>query len=375
MKLFFTAGSFYPAQIGGPDNVMYWQAKALVKRGHAVFVATTDDGVGDRVPLNRWINTDYGKAFYAKTAIHYLPLRLFFASLGPLLRCDILHLSAIYYPISWLLAPVAILLGKKVVWTPHGELDPDAMIYSTGRKKNVLGFVRLFKKRILFQSTCDAERGYIRNQLGNDARIVQLPCFVEVVPTRPQTTPTDYWLFVGRIHPKKAVERLIKALPLVIPKKQLKIVGDYNNEYGREMMALADKLGCRDQIEFLGHKRDAEKEQLLANAYCLIMPSHTENFGIVVTEALNQGTPVIASKGTPWQLLSDRRAGIWASNEVEPLADALTQMAQLPPETYAEYRENALRVVDEFDVERNIQKWETVYRQYYSGQQPLPYSV
>jgi len=73
--------------------------------------------------------------------------------------------------------------------------------------------------------------------------------------------------------------------------------------------------------------------------------------------------------------LSDRRAGIWASNEVEPLADALTQMAQLPPETYAEYRENALRVVDEFDVERNIQKWETVYRQYYSGQQPLPYSV
>ncbi len=374
MKLFFTAGSFYPAQIGGPDNVMYWQAKALVKRGHEVFVATTDDGVGDRVSLNRWLDTDYGKAFYAKTAIHYLPLRLFFASLGPLLRCDILHLSAIYYPISWLLAPVAILLGKKVVWTPHGELDPDAMIYSTGRKKAVLGFVRLFKKRILFQSTCDAETGYIRNQLGYDTRIVQLPCFVEVVPKQVRS-PQNHWLFVGRIHPKKAIERLIKALPLVTPKKQLKIVGDYDNEYGREMMALADTLGCREQIEFVGHKRDTEKYQLMADAYCLIMPSHTENFGIVVTEALTQGTPVIASRGTPWQILSDRWAGIWASNEVDPLAEAMTQLANLSPETYAQYRANALEVVKEFDVERNIQKWETVYRQFYAGKQLLSYSV
>lgn len=374
MKLFFTAGSFYPAQIGGPDNVMYWQAKALVKRGHEVYVATTDDGVGDRVPLNRWVDTDYGKAFYAKTAIHYLPLRLFFASLGPLLRCDILHLSAIYYPISWLLAPVAILLGKKVVWTPHGELDPDAMIYSTGRKKAVLRFVRLFKKRILFQSTCDAETGYIHDQLGQDTRIVQLPCFVEVVLKQVRSAE-NHWLFVGRIHPKKAIERLIKALPLVTPKKQLKVVGDYDNEYGQEMMALADTMGCREQIEFVGHKRDTEKYQLMANAYCLIMPSHTENFGIVVTEALTQGTPVIASRGTPWQILSDRRAGIWASNEVEPLAEAMTQLANLSAETYAQYRENALRAVDEFDVERNIQKWETVYSQFYAGKQPLAHSV
>lgn len=378
MKLFFTAGSFYPAQIGGPDNVMYWQAKALAKRGHEVYVGTTDDGVGDRVALNRWLDTDYGKAYYAKTAIHYAPIRLFLASLRPLLRCDVLHLSAIYYPISWMLAPLAVLLGKKVVWTPHGELDPDAMIYSTARKKMVLRFVRLFRRSILFQSTCDAETGYIQNQIGRDVRIVQLPCFVEKVAKQPRTVTTDaesYWLFVGRIHPKKAIERLIKALPLVASTKRLKIVGDYTNDYGREMMALADELGCRTQIDFLGHKRDTEKYQLMADAYCLVMPSHTENFGIVVTEALTQGTPVIASKGTPWQILSDRRAGVWSSNEVEPLAEAMTQMANLAPETYAEYRANALRVVDEFDVEQNIQKWEAVYRAFFAEKQPLPFEV
>lgn len=374
MKLFFTAGSFYPAQIGGPDNVMYWQAKALVRWGHDVSVATTDDGVGDRVPLNRWISTDYGKAYYAKTAIHYAPFRLFLASLKPLLRCDVLHLSAIFYPISWMLAPVALLLGKKVVWTPHGELDPDVLIYSTARKKMVLRLVRLFKKRILFQSTCDAETSYIRTQLGADTRIVQLPCFVELVPKQPRVAE-NYWLFVGRIHPKKAVERLIEALPKVPTTRKLVIVGDYDNDYGRELMALAERLKCREQVEFVGHKRDAEKYQLMANAYCLIMPSHTENFGIVVTEALTQGTPVIASKGTPWQILSDRRAGIWSANEVEPLAEALTQMATLAPEVYAQYRTNALEVVKEFDVERNIQKWETVYRAFLAGEMPLPFQV
>ncbi len=369
IHIFFTAGSFYPAQIGGPDNVMYWQARALVRRGHTISVATTDDGVGDRVLLNRWLDTDYGRAYYAKTAIHYAPIRLWLASLQPLWQCDILHLSAMYYPISWMLAPLALLLGKKVVWTPHGELDPDAMIYSTGRKKAVLSFIRLFKKRILFQSTCDAETGYIRAQLGVDTNIVQLSCFVEVVPKQPRTL-TDaqsYWLFVGRIHPKKALERLINALPLVTDGRRLKVVGDYDNDYGREMMALAEQLGCRDRIDFVGHKRDAEKYGLMANAFCLVMPSHTENFGIVVTEALTQGTPVIASTGTPWQLLSERKAGVWASNDVEPLAEAMNQLARLSPDAYAQYRANAVRVVDEFDVERNIQKWELVYHEFLSG--------
>lgn len=370
MKLFFPIGSFYPAQIGGPDNIMYWHAKALVQRGHQVWVATTDDGIGDEVAKDRWLNTDYGRVIYVKTAIHYAPLKLLLASLKPLWQCDIVHLSVLYFPISWLLAPLALLLGKKIVWTPHGELDPEAMIYSRGRKEVVIRLIRLMSRRVVFHSTCDAETGYIHNQFGADARVVQLPYFMELTP-RLNRLPGDYWLYVGRIHPKKAIERLIEALPLVRQKKRLKIIGDYHNDYGQQLMALADRLGCRDQIDFLGHKRGQEKYQLMADAYCMVMPSHTENFGIVVTEALTQGTPVIASLGTPWKILSDRQAGFWSSNEVAPLAETLSQMASLDPQTYERYRANALRLVDEFAIDKNIQRWESIYQQLLNRQVPV----
>ncbi|GAB3508321.1 glycosyltransferase [Spirosoma knui] len=362
MTIFLPIGSFYPAQIGGPDNIMYWHAKALVQRGHQVWVATTDDGVGPEVVKDRWLTMDCGQVRYVKTAIHYAPLKLLIASLLPLFRCDVVHLSTMFYPISWLLAPLALLLGKKVVWTPHGELDPDVLIYSTGRKKVVLTLIRWMSKRVVFHSTCDAETTYIQNQFGSGVRIVQLPYFMELTPKLTRT-PGDYWLYVGRIHPKKAIERLIEALPLVKVKKRLKIIGDYNNDYGKQLIELAERKGLSSQIDFLGHKRGTEKYQLMADAYCMVMPSHTENFGIVVTEALTQGTPVIASFGTPWKVLSERKAGFWSSNEVEPLAQTLNAMADLDAETYAIYRANAVELVEDYEIVKNIHKWETIYQQ------------
>lgn len=361
LKLFFPIGSFYPAQIGGPDNIMYWHAKALHQRGHTVWVATTDDGIGPDVPLDRWLDRDCGRVIYVKTAVHYAPRKLLLRSLGPLWNCDVVHFSAIFYPISWLLAPLAILLGKKIVWTPHGELDPDALIYSPARKRPILRLVRLFQKRVLFHSTCDAETEYVKTSFGADTRIVQLPYFMEL-PAQLPRTPGNFWLYVGRIHPKKAIERLIEALPLVRVKKALKIVGDDNSDYGRGLHELANRLNLNEQVEFVGHKRGDEKYQLMADADCLIMPSHTENFGIVVTEALTQQTPAIASTGTPWQILHDRNVGDWVDNTPAAIAQAMNRIADLSPADYEILRQNAGKLVrEEFDIAPNIHRWETVY--------------
>lgn len=362
MRIFLPIGSFYPAQIGGPDNIMYWHAKALKQRGHEVWVTTTNDGIGPDTPLDTWLDTDYGRVIYVKTAVHYAPIGLVLASLRPLFRCDVIHLSAIFYPISWILAPLAILLGKKLIWTSHGEFDPDALIYSTGRKKKVLAWIRMFRKKIVFHATCDAETEYTKQQMGSDARIIQVPYFMEL-PEKCTRTPENYYLYVGRIHPKKAIEKLIEALAIAKQPRPLKIIGDYHNEYGEELMALTKRLGLAHQITFVGHKRGQEKYQLLANAYCMIMPSHTENFGIVVTEALTQGTPVIASLGTPWQILPQRKAGLWVANDPQTLAQALDQLSSLSPAAYDEYRTNAETLVHtEFDISRNIHQWEDIYQ-------------
>ena len=63
-------------------------------------------------------------------------------------------------------------------------------------------------------------------------------------------------------------------------------------------------------MSFIGNVLERRKSSLLRGK-CLVMPSHTENFGIVAVEAMAQGTPVIASKNTPWEIIEKRKAGFW----------------------------------------------------------------
>jgi glycosyltransferase involved in cell wall biosynthesis len=367
MTIFQPIGSFFPAAIGGPDVIMYWHAKALTSAGVEVWTATTDDGIPPDVPRNRWLKTDCGEVNYVRTRVHYAPARLLATAMGPLRRADVVHLNAVFYPSSWLLAPVALALGKPVVWTTHGELDPDALVYSAGRKQKVLGLIRRFSSQIVFHTTCAAETGYVREQFGPEARVFEVPYFTELPELLPRTD-TRTLLYVGRIHPKKAIENLIDAVALSdvfkTQKWRLVIVGNADNEYGQGLRAQAERLGLTEKVVFAGHKKEGEKYQLMADAHAMVMPSHTENFGIVVTEALSQGTPVIASTGTPWEILETRQAGIWSDNAPEVLRTNLDRLLTLPAAAYAALRQRARALVEtEFDIGPNIHRWTNFYEE------------
>ena len=126
---------------------------------------------------------------------------------------------------------------------------------------------------------------------------------------------------------------------------------------------LVSDLNLSNKIIFLGHIGSEGKQMLYANAYFTFMPSHTENFGNVVIESLAQGTPVVASKGTPWQILRDRKAGFWVENEVSSLASVINKIIDLNIEEYNALRENARQLAyEEFNIDSNIEKWITTYQ-------------
>jgi glycosyltransferase involved in cell wall biosynthesis len=122
-------------------------------------------------------------------------------------------------------------------------------------------------------------------------------------------------------------------------------------------------LKVTEKIEFVGQVEGDEKQKLLADAFWTIMPSHTENFGLVVLESLAQNTPVIASKGAPWEVLETEKLGFWVENSPEKLSDALRRILTMDAAEYEDYRNRGRAfVIENFDIKQNIRKWTDTYR-------------
>jgi glycosyltransferase involved in cell wall biosynthesis len=93
--------------------------------------------------------------------------------------------------------------------------------------------------------------------------------------------------------------------------------------YRKDIERMVKDLGLEDSVVITGEVSGEEKDCLLANADVFVLPSYSENFGIVVAEAMAWGRPVIASTGTPWKEIADVGAGWWVEQEEEALAQAL----------------------------------------------------
>ncbi|PPK87526.1 glycosyltransferase involved in cell wall biosynthesis [Neolewinella xylanilytica] len=369
LTILFPTGSFYPAQTGGPDNTVYWITKALTRRGHQPIIASTDRGQALPMPRGQWLDTDYGRVIYTRNPIHYLPLGVIRRAMKRIREADVLHLSMITYPASFLMAVInSKFYRKPMLWSSRGDLDPPMLLRSPQKKKAVISLINKFvdKDLLWFHSTCDAETEYIRNNFGADSKVIQIPNYMEL-PKRIETSKEKYFMFIGRIDPKKAIENLIEALgrskPFLASEFTLKIVGDYYNDYGRMLVDKVESMGLSQKIRFLGHRDGREKEELLAAAWFTFMPSHTENFGIVVMEGLAQGTPAVASTGTPWKILEEHHAGYWIPNDPESLETVIDRILALPAEELSQMNENAYRLArEEFSIHANVSEWEEAYQ-------------
>lgn len=367
MKIFFPLQVFYPSQAGGPANSIYWLTKNLVRKHFKPIIVSTDIGIEENFPRNKWLENEAGKVIYIKTFVPYFPLYQTFISLKTFHKADLIQLSSVFFPTAFITAFAARIFNKKLIWSARGELDTEALKISPFRKRPILWAIKKFIGNYpYFHSTCDEETIYIKNVFGNEAKIIQIPNFIEI-PEKIERTSQNYLLYIGRLHPKKAIDNLLKALSLSEKFKSssftLKIAGKGTSEYENFLRQLVSILNLEDRIEFLGQVEGNVKQKLYADAFWTIFPSHTENFGNIVLESLAQNTPVIASKGTPWQILEHEKIGFWIENAPESLADAIDKIFEMPPEIYETYRQNSREfVLQKFDISKNIKKWCEFYK-------------
>ena len=108
---------------------------------------------------------------------------------------------------------------------------------------------------------------------------------------------------------------------LQLPDSELVVMGDGPQAYRESLQRLAGQIG--GNITFTCFLSGQEKYDTLASLDVFCAPSHQENFGMSIAEALRCGTPVLASRHTPWQCLNDLHCGSWQGNSSAELAEGL----------------------------------------------------
>jgi glycosyltransferase involved in cell wall biosynthesis len=133
-------------------------------------------------------------------------------------------------------------------------------------------------------------------------------------------------LFVGRIHPIKALAVLVAAWEAVRPSGwRMKLVGPDEGGHQIELEKQVRQAGLEEDFEFVGPMDRAGVQEAYQCADLFILPSHAENFGFVVGEALGFGLPVIASQGVPWEILAKKGAGWWVEGTAKGIGKALRE--------------------------------------------------
>lgn len=367
MKLLIPAWSFYPSQEGGPSNALYWLASGLARAGYEVRVVATNRCLNSKAIVeNTWIRLNGFDVIYADVELYHTTLA------NEIKKCDVVIANGVCTLSGFIFKIRVLCQGKKLILSPRGELLSPA-IYHKGTvygvlKKCMFYLMRLaYGQRVLYHATSEEEYRSIKSTMGKKARIVLIPNYM-ILPERVEDGYNvylpQYFLYVGRINQIKNLDILIDALSkskfFTNSDLKLLIAGEKKGDYYNALVDKVEKMNLSNKVCFLGMVEGKEKDRLFAKAKCLFLLSKSENFGNVIIEALSQGTPVIASKGTPWQRLEETNAGFWINAESDIVATRIDELLSMSVSEYVQMRNSAYMLSREFDIYSNIGVWKSI---------------
>jgi len=343
MDILHISPTYYPATYwGGPIFSVYALNNALAAiSGVSLAVVSTDSAGPQR---HQRLENPASEAHFPGQTVHFfrrvagvsVSLSLLACLPGFIRRADVVHLTAAY---SFPTVPTLLLcriLRKPLVWSPRGAIL-DASQWQGSRRPwlkslwNKACNLLARPGRVRLHTTSEGERVASQRAISR-AQAFVLPNGVAV----PNGLPTRVWqpngvlrlIYLGRLSPKKGLENLIQAMALLKGQAiNLTVYGTGEPAYMATLVSLARQVGLLDQqVVFRGHVDGQAKQQAFCEADLCVVPSHTENFCMVVAEALAHGVPVIASTGTPWAELEPQQCGCWVDNAPSSLVAAIQSM-------------------------------------------------
>lgn len=226
--------------------------------------------------------------------------------------CAVIHIHGLWQYPQYIAAKLAIKYNKPFIISPHGMLEPWVMeaknigILKSLKKKIYLKLIALplFRKAIVIHAVTELEKNNLQKFFPEN-EIVVIPNAINLEEIDEylknlNIKPENYILFIGRLHPIKGVELLVKAFNKVSKKFKnwkLKIVGpEKDKKYVKYLKELAKD---NKNIEFLGEIWNPKKKyDLIANAWVSVFPSYSEVVGMVNLESAASYTPTITTYQT-----------------------------------------------------------------------------
>ena len=285
---------------------------------------------------------------------------------------NVVHFHGLWQRNYPALAAKAKAASVPVVVSPHGMLEPWALNHKKWKK---LPYFHFIEKRWVSRANCvlataEPEGARLRELLPT-TRIESIPLGLtgDARPDYAAARAALGWrddervlLYLSRIHEKKGLDLLISALAATEkePKTRLIIVGpEEQPAFAQRCRQLAERHAMRlPRIDWLGPVWGDERFRFFQGADLFCLPTHSENFGLVVLESLQVGTPVLTTTGTPWGALA-APGGYIAEPREDSLQQQLTRFFNAPALT-ADQRQSIA------DSTRAIYNWDSLGRRYES---------
>lgn len=246
------------------------------------------------------------------------------------IKPDIVHVNCCWMPQSAFTQKWAQKLGYKVILSPHGMLEPWIISRHYWTKK--VPALLLYQKAAVVNADCihataeSEKENLLKLGYNNRIEVVANGIDVDSIVMKDNWERKKNILFLSRVHVKKGIEFLLEAVAMIKEKLDgytINIAGEGESEYILSLKNKAKELGIGDIVNFCGGVYGEKKWELFREADVFILPTYSENFGIVVGEALACGTPVITTKGTPWEELNTEHCGWWTEIGTEATKEAL----------------------------------------------------
>ena len=334
---------------GGPTTCTYTLLKGLQEQGVSADLLTFDaednDEIISRESFMKILTPPKNPRFgYSKELKEWLEKHSDY---------DLYHTNALWQYASHAAAVYSHKHNKPYVISAHGMLYPEGLKKSKWFKKVALA---LFQKKDLnkataFHATSDKEMMYLR-AFGLTQPIAVIPNAIDVNAFRKSNSESKSNHrkigFLGRLAPIKNLELLIEAWAkskATTRAAELVIIGDGDEAYVDELKTVIKSQDI-DNIIFTGFLSGKAQEDVMQQLSYLVLPSKSENFGMVVPEALAREIPVIASKGTPWEELNTHHCGWWVDNDLASLSAALDKALIMNESKRLEMGQNGRTLVE-----------------------------